>query len=213
MRISINSADQKHASYDLNHFLSWRVSLHIYASWKVRNVSMSIARYIVFLKETLKETEENPFSAIWAAKRTSKAAFFAEFHALHSWNNEWIVRFQKWTKTAPSKFARAGRAKHQKNLYTLHYPLNKKRVKVQVKVQVCRRERHAAILNFNHAFTSLRWRNPQNLKLIRADFASLWKKCVSYCFSQRQRVETWKFDASANPFWGGGISGSSHMRK
>ena len=65
------------------------------------------------------------------------------------------------------------RAKHQKNLYTLYYPLNKKRVKVQVKVQVCRRERHAAILNFNHAVTSLRRRNPQDLKLIRADFASL----------------------------------------
>ena len=33
--------------------------------------------------------------------------------------------------------------------------------------------RHAAILNFNHAFTSLRRRKAPILKTIRADFASL----------------------------------------
>ena len=64
----------------------------------------------------------------------------------------------------------------------------------------CTRKVHAAILNFNHAFTSLRRRNPQNLKLIRADFASLWKKRCFLLFFLKESSWFMKFWCVTLPF-------------
>ena len=66
------------------------------------------------------------------------------------------------------------RAKQQKKIYTLYPLVSKEKLLLLLLLLLqCQRERHAAILNFNHALTSLRRRHPQNLKLIRADFAPI----------------------------------------
>ena len=121
----------------------------------------------------------------------SKAAFCAEFHALHSWNNKWSVRFQKSTKIPNTRCAPPQAREAPKKYYTLHYT-RFKRIQVQVQIQVCHTQRHAAILNFNHAFTSLRRRKAPILKTIRADFAVIWKKSFPIVFLKETAFITWK---------------------
>ena len=159
----------------------WRLLLSYYHRRHVEHTYDYMQLHVTILL-FLKETSRKSFSAIWAATEASKAAFCAEFHALHSWNNKWSVRFQKSTKIANTRCAPPQAREAPKKYYTLHYT-RFKRIQVQVQIQVCHTQRHAAILNFNHAFTSLRRRKAPILKTIRADFAVIWKKIVAYCFS------------------------------